>query len=139
MEANVADEIRAYAAREYVQAARRRGLDRVEITAGDVGRALKLRNLTPSVCGALRSKIFLQQNQLEIEKESGPPSGMGTRTTITYRLLDKPDERSGSKQTVDFVKLRGLLKDALASLGGGENFLRREREHFYGPGRGDEK
>jgi hypothetical protein len=131
MEPSVADAIRSFAARNYVDPARRKGSELVEIRVGDVHKALKLRNRVPNVSSALRSRIFLEQNGLKLEKESGPPSGMGTRTTFKYRLLEKRESRPTSREDPDFEKLRGLLKEALAELGGGEAFLRRERHHFY--------
>jgi len=42
---------------------------------------------------------------------------------------DKPYSTAG--KVPKFEDLRGLLKGVLASLGGGEAFLRRERERFY--------
>jgi len=137
METSTADTIRSYAEKEYVQAARRKGLNRIQIKVGDVHRALKLTNRVPNVSSALRSRIFLERNHLEIEEESGPPSGMGTRTTFTYRLLDQ--EAPHASATVTFENLRGLLKGALDSLGGGEAFLRRERSHFYDSDPAEEK
>ncbi len=139
MQTTAADEIRTFAAREYVEAARRRGLSRVQIRVGDVHKALKLKSRVPNVCSALRSRIFLEKNHLKIVEESGPPSGMGTRTTFTYRLLDDKEPQGALVEVARFEKLRGLLKDALGSLGGGENFLRREREHFYASNVPEEK
>jgi len=132
MESNSADVIRAFAVREFVEPARRQGRKSVRVVAGDVHRGLKLKNRVPSVCTALASKTFLRKNRLVIEAVSGPPSGMGTRVTYTYRLLDEDpgDENVGAS---DFRKLRGLLKTGLASIGGGEAFLRRERAQFYHP------
>jgi len=135
----VADSIRSFAAKEYIQPARKRGSDTVQIRVGDVHKALKLSNRVPNVSSALRSRIFLEQNALQIDGVSGPPSGMGTRTTFTYRLLDQDKSHGGAAETVDFEKIRGLLKEALASLGGGENFIRREREHFYRSDQSEEK
>ncbi len=129
METSTADTIRSYAEKEYVQTARRKGLNRMQIKVGDVHRALKLTNRVPNVSSALRSRIFLEKNHLEIEEESGPPSGMGTRTTFTYRLLD--EESPNASPAVTFEDLRGLMKGTFESLGGGEAFLRRERSHFY--------
>ena len=137
METNTADTIRLHAETEYVQVARRKGLSRIQIRVGDVHRELKLKNRVPNVSSALRSRIFLEKNHLEIEEESGPPSGMGTRTTFTYRLLDEKTPNNAA--TVTFQDLRGLLKGALDSLGGGEAFLRRERSHFYDSDPADEK
>jgi len=137
METSSADTIRSYAEKEYVQVARRQGLSRIRITVGDVHRALKLKNRVPNVSSALRSRIFLAKNHLEIEEESGPPSGMGTRTTFTYRLLDQKAPHVST--TVTFEDLRGLMKETFESLGGGEAFLRRERSHFYDSDAAEEK
>jgi hypothetical protein len=139
MAANVADAIRLFAEREYIQSARRRGLNRVQIRVGDVHKALKLKNRVPNVSSALRSRIFLEKNHLEIEEESGPPSGMGTRTTFTYRLLHEKEPHIATAQGAGFERLRGLLKEALDSLGGGEAFLRRERNRFYDSDVSEEK
>ena len=133
------DAIRAYAVQEYVAVARRRGEKRVQIVAGDVHRALKLKNRVPNVCNALTSRIFLEQNHLAIEDVSGPPSGMGTRVIYTYRLLDKKEPRVEASKTPSFEKLRGLLKESLKSLGGGEAFLREERARFHRPNVAEEK
>jgi hypothetical protein len=131
MPTSTADTIRSFAEKEYVQAARRKGSNRIQIKVGDVHRALKLKNRVPNVSSALRSRIFLEKNNLEIEEESGPPSGMGTRTTFTYRILNEKNPNASA--TVTFEDLRGLMKETFKSLGGGEAFLRREREHFYEP------
>ncbi len=130
MEQNSAESIRAFAAREYIQSARQKGLKRIQIRVGDVHRALRLKNRVPNVCSALTSKIFLQKNHLAIEKVSAPPSGVGTRVIYTYRLLDQDIEMLTSTAP-EFENLRGLLKGAFDSCGGGEAFLRRERSRFY--------
>jgi hypothetical protein len=126
------DAIRSYAVKQYVAVARRKGEKRVRIVAGDVHRALKLKNRVPNVCNALTSRIFLEQNHLAIEDMSGPPSGMGTRMIYTYRLLDEKESQAEATETPTFERLRGLLKESLKSLGGGEAFLRDERIRFYG-------
>jgi hypothetical protein len=41
------------------------------------------------------------------------------------------EESRATGRPVKFEGLRGLLKEALDSLGGGEAFLRRERDRFY--------
>jgi hypothetical protein len=139
MEPSSADAIRSFALREYIQVARRKGLSRIRIRVGDVHRELKLKNRVPNVSSALRSRIFLEKNHLEIEEESGPPSGMGTRTTFTYRLLDENEPHNAATDAAGFEKLRGLLKEALDSLGGGDAFLRRERRGFYEPDAAEKK
>ena len=123
-----ADAIRSFVRREYLEPARRRGLSHVRIVAGDVHRSLKLKNRVPNVCQVLDSQKFLEENHLVLEKKEGPPSGMGTRMVFIYRLGDKPGAETSSPS---FIKLHGILGKALAALGGGEVFLRRERSHFY--------
>ncbi len=127
---NSAQDIRSFLIERYIKPARRRGDKRVKIVAGEVHRGLNLTNRVPNVCQVLESKKFRQENQLEIEERSGPPSGMGTRMTYVYRLLDEGRPAVSTKDD-SFEKLRGLLKDEFRKLGGGETFLRKERAHFY--------
>jgi hypothetical protein len=131
MEPTSAEAIRTYAAKEYIDPARKEGAQRVRIIAGDVHRGMRLRNRVPNVCSVLGSRTFLETNGLAIEEVSGPPSGMGTRVAYTYRLLERAGVAGQSATAPEFAKLRGLLKEALHELGGGEAFLRRERQHFY--------
>src|ERR1017187_5523335 len=102
MEPTSADAIRSFAVKEYIQVARQKGLKRVQITTGDVHRALKLKNRVPNVCNALSSKTFLEENHLVIEDVSGPPSGMGTRVTYTYHLLDEKEPHSTATEAAGF-------------------------------------
>jgi hypothetical protein len=126
-----AQEIRSFVAKEYIEPARRKGESKVKVIAGDVHRALRLRNRVPNVCQVLDSKKFREENAVELEEKSGPPSGMGTRMMYVYRLRD--EGRTGvTSQAGSFEQLHGLLKDVLRSLGGGEAFLKRERSRFYG-------
>jgi hypothetical protein len=127
--------IRRYGADEYVSAARRRGDKAFSINAGAVHRALGLNNLVPSVCNALGSRKFLTDNHLRLISRTGPPSGKSTTVTYTYEFIDTPKEGDGGSERQDaWNRLRGALKDVFAELGGGENYLRKEREQFYGPG-----
>jgi hypothetical protein len=127
---NSAQDIRSFLIERYIRPARRRGDKRVKIIAGEVHRGLNLSNRVPNVCQVLESKKFREENQLEIEERSGPPSGMGTRMTYVYRLLDE-ERPVASTRDDSFEKLHGLLKDVFRPLGGGEAFLKKERSHFY--------
>lgn len=125
------DRVREYARTKYVEPARRRGDSIVEIISGDVVRGLHLMNLTPLVCQALKSNKFLDSNELKIEKIDGPPSGLGNNVKFTYRLGAAPEsdkERGDSA----FLRARGVAKDVFQSFGGGEAYLRAERE-AWGP------
>jgi hypothetical protein len=139
MEPNSAEAIRMYALKEYIEPARRKGQQRVRIIAGDVHRGMRLKNRVPNVCSVLSSRTFLEKNGLVIEEVAGPPSGMGTRVAYTYLLAEEKGLADRTNAGLDFGKLRGLLKDALNSLGGGEASLRREREHFYDADRAEHK
>lgn len=137
-----ADAIRAYVRVHYIAPARRRGERTITVVAGDVHGALGLRNCVPSVCSALRSRSLLSSDRLRIVRDEGPPSGMGTRVTITYEILpedrDARTEAAGSvgqagtpgTRMQTFRSLRGIARETFASLGGGESFLRAEREAF---------
>ena len=128
---NSAQEIRSFVSDRYIKPARRRGDRRVEIIAGEVHRDLKLRNRVPNVCQVLASKKFQDENRVEIEERTGPPSGMGTRMTYVYRLLDEQPTAAAAKGDW-FERMRGLLTEEFKKLGGGEAFLKNERRHFYG-------
>jgi hypothetical protein len=138
---STSDHVREQASRNYVEAARRRGMNRFSINVGEVQKDSKLRNRVSLVCSALKSKKFLQANGLRLLSESGPPSGMSTTVTYTYEFVDD-DENSraakasaGSGSTTQsrqaaWDKLRGALKDVFAEYGGGEAYLRAERVFF---------
>ena len=136
-----ADKIRQYARDNYVRPAIHRGEQRVRIKAGEVHNALKLQGQHPNVCQALKSKIFLRDNNLLLEGREGPPSGQSSSVVFTYRLpvssTQQPDTLQAAPQgkyknpaILELLKLRGIGKKTFEALGGGEEFLRREREAF---------
>ena len=129
---SLTDQVRDYARRRYVDAARRRGESVVHIVAGDVHKALRLSNRVPLVCNALSSKSFLEENKLALERREGPPSGLSTTVRFTYRLLGQ----NGPPRSSSFLELRGIAKQVFKSLGGGESFLRAERDQFDRSSRG---
>ena len=124
-----ADFIREHAVEGYVVPARRKRDRTFSINVGEVHRALELNNLVPSVCSALVSKKFLMENHLRLLSKTGPPSGKSTTVTYTYEFID---QKSPASNEDPWVRLRGALKDAFAELGGGEAYLRGERDNFYG-------
>lgn len=121
------DLIRRYGVDSYVLPARRRGDRTFSINAGVVHKNLKLDNLVPSVCNALSSKKFLRENRLRLIARTGPPSGKSTSVTYTYEFLDA---QSSTPAQDAWERLRGALKDVYAELGGGEAYLRAERDSF---------
>jgi hypothetical protein len=120
--------VRSYVERNVVDPARREGRLEFSVIAGDVHKALGFSNLVPLVCQALRSKILLKKNGLELKSEAGPPSGLSTTMVFTYRfvstLANTRPAQSGLRT------LTGIGKDAWKPWGGGETFLKRERQQF---------
>jgi len=129
-----ADRVRDYARREYIEPARARRQATVRVVAGEVQKAVRLSNRVSLVCQALKSNKFLTENHLLLEKWEGPPSGMSTTVAFTYRVLDDIQPPAAQPEEWPFRKLRGVAKEVFDSLGGGEAFLRNEREEFHGPG-----
>jgi hypothetical protein len=124
-----ADEIRAYGRKSYVEPARARHLQQFSIRTGDVVRELKLLSRVPAVCSALKSGAFLEQNGLRIVNRTGPSSGQSTTVVYTYEFLNEHGSPAGESEP--WTKLRGALKSVYAALGGGESYLRGEREKFF--------
>jgi hypothetical protein len=76
---------------------------------------------------ALAFKEFLTRNRLRFESRDGPPSLMSTTVTYTYRLEDLNETHSCQHS---LYALRGIAKELFCELGGGEAFIRSERDHF---------
>ena len=110
-------------------------LDRKEksfsIRAGDVVRELKMNGRAPAVCSALKSREFLQDNNLRLVQKSGPKSGQSTTVVYTYEFVNTHPPASQKEDS--WMRLRGALKDVFAELGGGEAYLRNERDNFSPP------
>jgi hypothetical protein len=127
--AKMADAIRTYGRNKYVLPARNQKLRRFSIRAGDVVRELKLYGRVPAVCSALGRSVFLKQNGLKLVESTGPSSGQSTTVTYTYEFVDSSGPAAPS--TDAWTELRGSLRHVFAELGGGEAYLRGERESFY--------
>jgi hypothetical protein len=131
-----ADSIRHHAIDKYVAPARHQRDKTFSINVGGVHRDLGLQNRVPAVCSALTSRKFLMENRLHLISRTGPPSGKSTTVTYTYEFID-PQKREGDQgndRPDAWNRLRGALKDIFAELGGGENYLRKERDQFRGVG-----
>ena len=124
-----ADDIRSYVREKYVAPARNLKQGRFSIRAGEVVQALKLYTRVPAVCSALRGKAFQSQNRVKLVDQTGPKSGQSTTVVYTYEFDDAPDSSQAGFDP--WTELRGALKRVFAESGGGENYLRNERENFY--------
>lgn len=108
-----ADRVREHARLAYVEPAKQRHESSLRIVA---------------------SHKFLDTNNLVLEKSEGPPSGMSTTMAFTYRFRDKPHSANDEPAPWPFLRLRGIAKHVFSDLGGGETFIRAERERFSGSG-----
>jgi hypothetical protein len=133
--ARQADRIRNHVRLKYIDPARRKREALVSVRAGDVLKEMGLSNdRAPAVCGALKARKFREENNLVLEKLDGPPKKQATTVTFTYRLGNAEPASNETGTEAAFLALRGIAKEVFRSLGGGEAFIRKEREHFHGPG-----
>jgi hypothetical protein len=126
----------------YVAPARLKGEKTLLIRVGNVLKELGWTNRTPSVFSTLSSQTFQREAGLElIEKRGGPASG-GPSTTVqfVYRVLDSPNQiAKGDIVTPDgggIMDLYGIGADAYKQLGGGEEYLKGERDELRFPAEG---
>ena len=126
-----ADRIRIHGKEKYVLPARQRKQQRFSIKVGDVVRDLSISGRAPAVCSALKTRVFLQGNDLHLVAASGPKSGQSTTVIYTYEFVGTKQSQPQAEES--WSRLRGALKNVFAELGGGETYLRAERGNFYPP------
>lgn len=123
---SVSSMVRDYVRNAYIKPALQKGEKSFKVNVGAVHRALGLTNRVPLVCEALRSRKFLEDNELKLVEQSGPPSGQSTTVTFTYEITKSTP--AGSYDSL--LALHGIAKDVFQKLGGGEAFIRQERSTF---------
>ena len=119
---------------KYVEPARTKGETTIQVRVGNIQKELGWTNRSPSVFSTLSSRDFQVEAGVElIAKKGGPPSG-GPSTTVqfVYRVLAQTDKASPAAKAVPsgegLMELYGILADAYEALGGGEAYLKAERE-----------
>lgn len=128
-----ADQIREYVWIRYIEPARHRGDATVSIKSGDVVKGLNLKNKTPNVCTALRSKIFQDVYGVRLLEEQGPPSGMSTTVVFTYKVTHQPGMKTAKTEAPSaFYRLRGIAKTLFKNPGDWERSIQNDRRNFYG-------
>jgi hypothetical protein len=127
---SVSDLVRTHVRDVYLKPTTKRGESTLAVNVGIVHKALGLHNLVPSVCAALNSKKFLEENGLRLVSRTGPPSGQSTTVTFTYEILAA--DAAHLPAVSPLIGLRGVAKGLFRELGGGENFIRSERNRFAG-------
>lgn len=132
---SLAETTKQHVIAKYVNPARSRGQARVEVRVGNVAKELGFSNRTPSVFSTLSSQSFQREAGLELlEKRGGPASG-GPSTTVqfVYRVLSEKTSEEPAKSSGDLMSLYGIGAEVFQELGGGEEYLRRERESLQFP------
>jgi len=125
---SVSDLVRNHVREVYLKPVIQRGERVLTVSVGAVHKALALNNRVPLVCAALKSQKFLEENSLRLVSQTGPPSGQSTTVTFTYEILDS--NRKSSSSANPLTGLRGIAKELFSKLGGGEAFIRSERNSF---------
>jgi len=121
-----ADAVRQYVLTQCIRPARERGDRDVSVTAGEVHKALGLKNRIPLVCAALRSSRFHAANHLRLKDVTGPPSGMSTTVKFTFEILSSASGL-GAAAVNPLWNLRGIAKDVFEKPGEWEDLIRQER------------
>lgn len=124
-----ADAVRQYVLTQYIRPARERGDRDVSVTAGEVHKALGLKNRIPLVCAALRSVRFQAANHLRLKDVTGPPSGMSTTVKFTFEILSSASG-SGATAVNPLWQLRGIAKGVFEKPGEWEDLIKYEREQL---------
>lgn len=75
----LADEIRRFVFREYIEPARLRGEHEVTIRAGDVHDRMGLVSRMPAVCGAIGADKFQDEYRVRLINRKGPNNGANAR------------------------------------------------------------
>jgi len=79
-----ADLIREYVLKNYIDPSRARGQKEITIRAGDVHRAMDLRDAMPAVASALGANKFLEFAGIELIRREGPQNG--ANLFFTFRI-----------------------------------------------------
>ncbi|HVX35700.1 MAG TPA: hypothetical protein VHC71_05730 [Hyphomicrobium sp.] len=79
-----ADRIREFVAATIIADARKRGIHRVAVRAGDIHRDLGLTNATPAVCSAIGSKKFSEVAHVTLMHRQG--SSAGSNVVFTFSI-----------------------------------------------------
>ena len=79
---SLADDVRNYCKKVYVEPARKSGKTAVTIRSGDIHNALNYRNRYPLVCSALGSNIFEEMAKVKRLSIEGPLNGSNTEFTF---------------------------------------------------------
>jgi hypothetical protein len=132
----LSEEVQKYFQTHYVSPARERGQSQIEVKAGDVHSGLGWSRRVPLVCAALSSQKIQHRLGLRLTEKQGPPSGQSPTVVFHFEILNRPDAKdrlTNVVSVIDLSDLYGIGAKAYRDLGGGEEYLRREREALQFP------
>ncbi|HEX4322326.1 MAG TPA: hypothetical protein VHZ52_15550 [Acidobacteriaceae bacterium] len=141
MKNNLSDQIRRLAKERYVDPAVRAGQKEFSIPVRELLVLLPAefqKNRIPQVCNAIQTAKFLNQDDLQITRVEGPPSGLSTTVVVHYGVggrsssTSRQPERTAELSRVDAEErakrlanaMKGLLSKELAEYGGADAFVR---------------
>ena len=83
----LAERIRLYVLKHYVEPARKARRATITIRAGDIHKAMNLDDRMPAVCDAICTDIFPDMADLKLIRRSGPKHGANVEFTYTVLYL----------------------------------------------------
>ena len=126
----------------YVEPARQKGEEFLRIRVGNVQKELGWTNRAPSVFSTLSSRPFQNEAGLQLIEKCGGPASGGPSTTVelVYRILQPSKEFASTNSDIsrgpDLMDLYGIGADVFKQLGGGEEYLKLERDELTFPAEG---
>ncbi|GGH13228.1 hypothetical protein [Silvibacterium dinghuense] len=140
----LSDKVREVAVSMYIRPARKSGKNEFSIPVRGLSETLDgegfPRNHIPQICSAIQAQKFLREQNLEIVRVDGPEKKQGTTVVVHYRVIREnggsisrsimpPSDSSIIETPKDkadrlIAKIRGVLRDEIASYGGAEGFIR---------------
>jgi len=132
---NLSETVLQFVRANYVDPARLRGQATIEIKAGDIHSGLRWSRRVPLVCSALSSQKFQSAVGVKLlGTKDAPPSGLSTRTIYRYEVLDReaqiwPDGDPPPPKR-GLLAAYGVATHLYRQVGGGDAFLKSERENF---------
>lgn len=83
MDMNDAERIRAYAARIYIDPARRVGRSKVSFVSGNLHMALRYQKRLRAICTAIDARTFEEENGIKRVRRTGPSEGATVEWTFS--------------------------------------------------------
>ncbi len=133
---DLSQRIRDRAVQRYVRPAKLRKQRKFKVVIRDLMNELEAegfpKNHPRQFCTAVQTRNFLDEHGLTIERVEGPPGGNGPSVIVHYAINGEDETSDSSIAVVETPaerafrvteKLRGALKDVIASHGGTRGYI----------------